>query len=106
MKEGFEHHLRQRLHREEAQIDAQTLRKLAAVREQALAAPASRWHLRRFAMPTAGIFVVSLALLLLVAPATDTASVSEQNLSLNNLQLYEDLDFYSWLADEQTGAAD
>lgn len=102
MNEDFEQALRRQLNRAEHRIDARTRVELATIRGRALTANRHKWRLPRFALPATGVALASLTLLLLT-PSPGTDSTRPQDLSVNNLDLYQDIDFYFWLAEGEAG---
>jgi hypothetical protein len=102
MRDIFEDALRRDLHHAEQQLDAHTRRRLTTVRAQAMAATPRRWSLSSIAVPAFGIALASLALLLLTPlSATNLVPGNDPELRSSNLELYQDLDFYYWLAERE-----
>ena len=102
MKDAFEDALRRDLHHAEQQLEAHTRFRLATVRVSALAATPRRWSFFNVAVPAVGIALASLAFLLLMPlPATNSVPGDDPDLRSPNLELYQDLDFYYWLAQQE-----
>lgn len=97
----FEHSARQTLRNSEQLLDRETTAELAQRRELALAAT-SKWQLPSFFAPAASMAAASLVALVLIYPfgATDNTLPQDDYLT-ENVELYEDLDFYSWLASNE-----
>lgn len=97
----FEMKMRDILRSSEQEVDDSTARALAAARKQALS-KASKYHLPRFLMPTAGMALASLlALVLVYSPDIyhdDSRQTPDELLLSENADLYEEMDFYNWLA--------
>ncbi len=106
MKTEFEQNLQSDLRHSEQAVDSAQLQQLAAFRQQALQAmPANvalpRHRLRRLLWPTAGMALASILLLVLVLPfSAFKPTLSNEYLS-DNMELYNDLEFYYWLADNE-----
>ncbi|MGK2915292.1 MAG: hypothetical protein ACSLE5_12750 [Porticoccaceae bacterium] len=102
MKDIFEDALRKDLHHAEQQLDAHTRFRLATARAQAMAATPRRWSFSNVAVPAFGITLASLALLLLTpSSTTNLVPGNDSDLRPSNLELYQDLDFYYWLAERE-----
>lgn len=93
----------------EADLDPSTARRLADIRRAALAAPARRGLRRRSWLPPAVGMAIAAALgiwalgpHILVTP--DPMGGSTQP-GMDAAELYDQLDFYSWLADTDLDAA-
>lgn len=107
MKTEFEQELQNHLRHSEQGIADAHLDSLSSIRQQALnARPGSSilkpTHLRRFFWPTTvGMVLSSILVLILATPLSPFRSsqptASNAYLS-DNIELYEDLDFYYWLA--------
>ena len=106
MKTEFEQNLQSDLRHSEQLVDSVQLQQLAAVRQQAIEAmPANvalpRHRLRRLLWPTAGMALASVLLLVLALPFSPfKPTLSNESLS-DNRELYDDLEFYYWLADSE-----
>lgn len=99
----FEQQLRESLRKQEQQLDAATLGRLAANRRTALAAKPWSWrHLLTPAIGSAVLAtVVGVAVLMPRTEAPSPAGSSEQ--LVENPEFYRDLDFYLWLAESDMG---
>ncbi len=97
----FETKARQLLQRSEAEVDTETAQKLREARLQALQSR-ERLRLPSFLLPATGMATASiLALVLVYSPLNGEHEVEPDLLSTENVELYEDLDFYYWLASEE-----
>jgi Tfp pilus assembly protein PilN len=101
MKE-FETQMRDVLRRSERELDTDTVQHLAQARSHAMNAAASK---RRFFMPVTGMALASVvALVLVLSPNfqdNQTTPLSNDEMLLSEgIDLYEDMDFYYWLASE------
>lgn len=96
----FEKNARNQLRAAERELDPQTLAALSAMRREVLAKAKPR-RLPRFVMPAFGMAMASVvAMVLVFSPTSDQEnSHSPANPQLSdNIELYEDMDFYNWLA--------
>ena len=98
----FEQKVRNRLRASEQQLSNEEATALSMRRNQALAAPAKR-KLPTFFAPAMGMAAASVVALVLINPfATIEPPVEpatgEYLSGYNGDELYEELDFYSWLA--------
>jgi len=106
MKTEFEQGVQSDLRHSEQLVDADQLRQLAAFRQQALEAmPANvalpRHRLRPLLWPTAGMALASILLLILALPFSPfKPTLLNESLS-DNRELYDDLEFYYWLAENE-----
>lgn len=103
----FERGLAAALRREEQHLDADTLARIAAARQRALAATPVAWYRRGFA-PAIGAAVLASALgvavLLPSGPLSGPGqSTTRQGDLVENPELYRNLDFYLWLAESDMG---
>ena len=101
----FERHMQQVLRRSERDIDDSTARDLAAARASALGAR-SKQRVARFFVPATGMALASiLALVLVLSPDSpdnrNPSASPEEALFSESMDLYEDMDFYYWLAREE-----
>ncbi|MBK6582884.1 MAG: hypothetical protein IPG20_08345 [Gammaproteobacteria bacterium] len=100
----FEQQLRESLREQEQQLDAGTLRRLAANRQSALAAMPRPW--RRFLTPAIGsallATVVGVAVLMPRSTEAPSSAATGEQL-VDNPEFYRDLDFYLWLAESDMG---
>lgn len=97
----------QRLSQGTENLDPETRRKLIAMRNRALNIPENKKRLPEWApLPAMGLLTAILYLMITYAkpapaPRPDTGLEDLEILaSLDSLELYEDLEFYEWLADE------
>lgn len=107
----FERQAQHVLRYSERQLSEATTRRLAEARSQAIKTATEPKNHRRFIpetryfMPAAGMAMASIiALVLLVSPSmNDQRHIihlsQDETLLSENIDLYEDMDFYSWLAD-------
>lgn len=105
-----EQNLAKHLHHLENSLDAETLRELGERRDLALNM-ASRLAWQRWALPSASAAFASALLLIVflspLFPVTQDSSDADfknnnsEALLLENIELYEDLEFYSWLAESE-----
>lgn len=102
MNTKFEQRLQSDLRHSEQAIDAEHLQQLAGFRQQALEnTTLARRHLRRFLWPGAGMALASLLLLVLALPLSPLDPSAANEYLSDNLELYDDLEFYYWLADSE-----
>jgi len=106
MKTEFEQSLQSDLRHGEQAVDAGHLQQLASFRQQALgplssnATQAPR-RLRRFLWPTAGMALASILVLVLAMPFSPFGPTASNEYLSDNLELYDDLEFYYWLAENE-----
>ncbi|HEB28771.1 MAG TPA: DUF3619 family protein [Porticoccus sp.] len=94
----FEKKMQEVLRRSERELDTDTTQRLAQARTQALDG-ASQRRAPRFFVPVTGMALASvLALVLVLSP---TQQNQDDVLLSEGLDLYEDMEFYSWLASEE-----
>ena len=107
-EQDFIRDIRQTL--DQAPLDAATTQQLDQLRRAALQ-PTPRRHWMRFAMPVAAfasISVLALALLLLQnqrqhsSPGVDSVDAFEIISSSDALEMYQNLEFYLWLDEQET----
>ncbi|MBQ0721038.1 MAG: hypothetical protein KBT88_03635 [Gammaproteobacteria bacterium] len=103
MKTEFEQGLQNDLRHGEQAIDTQQMARLSALRQQALhVQPASTTamprRLRRLLWPSAGMALASILVLVLTLPFSPFSATSSNEYLSDNFELYEDLEFYYWLA--------
>lgn len=97
----FERSMRQTLRASEQTLDNATLAELSERRRQALSAPSKR-RLPIFLAPAIGMAAAAVLALLVINPFTPTDNnVTQDDYLTGNIELYEELDFYSWLAYEE-----
>jgi hypothetical protein len=104
-----EHRWQDDLRSLEADIDPMTARRLTDIRRTVLAAPARRWLRFGSLLPPAVGMTIAAAIGLwalgphiLVTP--DPFGGNNTRLNPDVAELYEQIDFYSWLADTQWDA--
>lgn len=102
----FERQMQQVLRRSERDIDDQTIQELASARTAALSAR-NKQRVPRFFVPATGMALASiLAVVLIMSPdmmeRTSTSGGQEEVLLGESMDLYEDMDFYYWLAREDS----
>lgn len=87
----------------EAHIDPQTARRLAAARRAALERASTRRLGPRWLAPITGAALACGLTLWILAPQIRLANPEPPNAlsSAESIELYEHLDFYSWLANSQ-----
>lgn len=100
----FERQMQSVLRRSERDIDDDTALRLAEARHQALLAT-SKQRVPRFFIPATGMALASiLALVLVLSPDLledgKPSTTKEEVLLSEPMDLYEDMDFYYWLARE------
>ncbi len=96
----FEKSIRGQLRSAERDLDPDTVAALSTMRKDILAHAGKR-HLPRFFVPAFSMAMASVvAMILVFSPATDnTDQVSPSSPKLSeNIEIYEDMDFYYWLA--------
>lgn len=102
----FERHMQGVLRRSERDIDDDTAQRLANARRHALNATRKQ-RVARFFVPATGMALASiLALVLVMSPDLNDngkpQSKQEEALLSEPMDLYEDMDFYYWLAREDS----
>lgn len=103
----FEHKMRDVLRSSEREMDATTTQRLAEARSEALKSAATKWRMPRFLMPATGMALASaVALVLVLSPNlqnNQTSPLNQEEILLSEgIDLYEDMDFYYWLAAEES----
>ena len=102
MNTKFEQSLQSDLRHSEQAIDAEHLQQLAGFRQQALEnATLAPRRLRRFLWPSVGMALASIFLLVLALPLSPLGPTTANEYVSDNLELYDDLEFYYWLADSE-----
>lgn len=104
MKDSFEQELGRELRQSEARLDAQTRAELARIRRKALSPDHGKFWFARRTWSTAGVAMASVAVMVfaLLHQPNGAGPGTPEQLS-NNIDLYEDLDFYYWLAEPDSG---
>jgi len=103
----FENKMRDVLRSSERKLDANTTHRLAQARSEALKSVSTKWRMPRFLMPATGMALASvIALVLVLSPNLQNNQTSplkqEEILLSEGIDLYEDMDFYYWLAAEES----
>lgn len=103
----FEHKMRAVLRSSERKLDANTTQRLAQARSEALKSVSTKWRMPRFLMPATGMALASVvALIFVLSPNLQNNQTSplkqEEILLSEGIDLYEDMDFYYWLAAEES----
>ena len=101
----FEKQMQTVLRDSESQLDTQTIRSLANARSEAMN-ESKKSYSSRFFMPVTGMALASvIALVLVLSPdfySNQTPALDNEELLLSEgMDLYEDMDFYYWLASEE-----
>ena len=98
----FERKMQEVLRHSERELDPDTTQRLAQARAQALERANQRWT-PRFFVPVTGMALASvLALVLVLSPSLQDPQQNQDDVLLSEgLDLYEDMEFYSWLASEE-----
>lgn len=98
----FEKQMQKVLRSSERELDTETTQRLVQSRINALNA-ASKRRMPRFFVPATGMALASvLALVLVLSPSVQHYPSNQEEILLSEgLDLYEDMDFYYWLADEE-----
>ena len=98
---NFESQMRDVLRSSERELDAETTERLAKARSTALST-ATKWQIPRFFVPATSMALASvLALFLVLSPGINEPQLNQDEILLSEgVDLYEDMDFYYWLADE------
>jgi len=101
-----EKQMRDVLRSSERELDSSTVQQLANARSEALKSATKRYT-PRFFMPVTGMALASvIALVLVLSPNlqdNQTVPVGQDEILLSEgIDLYEDMDFYYWLASEQS----
>jgi len=105
-------HVRDALDDSVNRIDAETSQKIVAARKSALALNESKWTLKRFSMPkifavAATAFSIFIAVIIVNSqlnhPQLDSSGETEAielAATQDSIELYEEIEFYTWLAEE------
>ena len=98
----FEKKMQEVLRRSERELDTDTTQRLVQARTQALDGTSQR-QTPRFFVPVTGMALASvLALVLVLSPNVQNPQQNQDDVLLSEgLDLYEDMEFYSWLASEE-----
>ncbi len=97
----FESNAQQLLRQSEAELDANVTRQLQQARQRAIESRGTL-PLPSFLLPATGIATASLlALVLVYLPLNGQPEIEGDLFSTENMELYEHLEFYHWLASEE-----
>ncbi len=100
MKTDFEQSLQGDLRHSEQLVDTQHLQQLAGFRQLAIEnATLPPRRLRRFLWPSAGMALASILVLVFAMPFSPLGPTAPNEYVSDNVELYDDLEFYYWLAD-------
>tara|TARA_R110000787_G_scaffold100000_4_gene204809 strand:- start:154 stop:492 length:339 start_codon:yes stop_codon:yes gene_type:complete len=108
MKSEFEVQLRTHLLSAERNIDPQMAGQLTAARKRALNTTANPWvnRFRKAVWPTAGMALASalvvMVILMPLSPHQIPDKLAVDNQGNDSLELLENLDFYYWLAENES----
>lgn len=108
MKSEFEVHLRKHLLSAERDVDPQMAERLTAARKRALNIPVNPWvsRFRKAVWPTAGMVLASAlvvtVILMPLSPRQIPDKLAVDNQGSDSLELLENLDFYYWLAENES----
>ena len=102
-----EKQMRDLLRSSERELDTNTVQSLAHARSEALKSASTKGRPPRFFMPVTGMALASvIALILVLSPnLQDNQTVpkgQDEILLSEGIDLYEDMDFYYWLASEES----
>jgi len=102
-----EKQMRDLLRSSERELDTDTLEQLANARSLALKSASTKGRAPRFFMPVTGMALASvIALILVLSPNlqdNQTVPTGQDEILLSEgIDLYEDMDFYYWLASEES----
>ncbi|MBL4783174.1 MAG: hypothetical protein JKX92_13105 [Porticoccaceae bacterium] len=107
MKTEFEQELQTHLRRSEQLVGVGDNARLSAIRRQALDAQLTTTRaprrIRRLLWPAAGMALASLLVLVFISPLSSLAPTPSHEYLSDNLELYDDLEFYYWLAENEQG---
>ncbi|MCB1668467.1 MAG: hypothetical protein R3E73_15365 [Porticoccaceae bacterium] len=101
----FETHARNLLRESEQIMDQQTAQQLNERRLNALNSTVTRSSpIPSFLLPAAGMALASFAaIILIVSPLNkQNSSIEDEAFLSEGIEIYEDLDFYQWLAEDET----
>lgn len=101
MKTQFEQDLQSDLRHYEQTIDAEHITRLSNIRQHALSDASAPHRLQRFFWPTTSMTLASLLVLVLVSLFSPFTSMPMNEQVSDNYELYDDLEFYYWLADNE-----
>ncbi len=108
MKSEFEVQLRKQLLSAERDVDPQMAERLTAARKRALNIPVNPWvsRFRKAVWPTAGMVLASAlvvtVILMPLSPRQIPDKLAVDNQGSDSLELLENLDFYYWLAENES----
>ncbi len=104
MSTKFEQRLQTQLRYSEQTIDAKHLQRLSVYRQQAFDnAALAPSRLRRLLWPSAGMALASILVFVLaiIVPLSPLGPTVTNEYVSDNQELYDDLEFYYWLADSE-----
>lgn len=100
---NFETNTRDMLRSSESAIDSQVAKQLSDARAQAVLNPDPKPWFASFMLPVTGMALASImALVIVFSPSLDNNSSDDELLLSEGIELYEDLDFYQWLASNES----
>ncbi len=97
----FEKTIQSELHNSELHLHPDVAEQLQTIRRTALATPEPWWRIRRILWPTTGMALASLVAVVLIVnidPGSNNEQPTVNEKYSDNFDLYENLDFYYWLA--------
>lgn len=98
----FETKAQNLLRKSEHKLDNGVAQQLASARRQVLNSH-KRSRLPSFLLPATGMALASLiAVVLVYSPLENQRSIEDEALISEGIELYEDLDFYYWLASQES----
>ena len=100
MDNAFEKQSQHLLRQSESQLDADTTRRLNESRQLALASKKYS-ALPSFVLPATGMIAASLVALGIIYLPLNPVSENSDPLTTDNIELYQDLEFYHWLAEQE-----
>ena len=99
----FETQAQHMLRQSEQTVSDDIGQQLASGRLHAIQNAEKKPRIPGFLLPATGMAAASLmAMVLLVSPATQLPDTENNTVINESLELYDDLEFYQWLADETT----
>ena len=91
------------LRQSEQALESDVARQLKQVRQRALSKKQKESRLPSFLIPATGMALASLvALVLVYSPTGSIYNNDNEVLANENIELYEELDFYYWLASQES----
>ena len=102
MNTKFEQNIQSDLRHSEQAIDVEHLQQLSGFRQQALESTTrAPRRFRRYLWPAAGMALASILVLVIALPLSPLGPTAANEYVSDNLELYDDLEFYYWLADNE-----